>query len=126
MKKKVICIALALLMCMMVTLTSVADGSTEDMPTERASIVASFGLKHISGSTYKMWAKIHNPSAANVTATLSLYDASYSYITSVSTTSSSTTINLSKNVSLSSGIYYVRLSYTVDGSSYSSERAYNI
>lgn len=125
MKRKVLCIALALLMCMMVTLPTFADGEAET-PLDRAGVTASFGLKNISGSTYKMWAIIKNPLTVSISAKLSLYDASYNYITSVSTVSSSLTIPLSKYVTLSSGTYHVRLSYTVNGTTYSSERTYVI
>lgn len=125
MRKKVLCIVLALVMCMMVTMPAFADGFA-DAQAKRVMITATFGLKQISGSSYKMWAKINNPSAVSVSATLILYDASYNYITSVSTTSSSMTINLSKTVSLSSGTYHLRLSYTADGSSYSVEKTYTI
>ncbi len=123
MKRKVLCIALALLMCMMITLPTFAEGE-EDTPSERAFISASFGLKNTSGSTYKMWAKINNPNEVSVHATLALYDVSYNYITSVSTTSSSLLINLGKYVSLSSGTYHLRLNYTVEGSNYSWEKTY--
>lgn len=125
MKRKVLCIALALLMCMMVTLPTFADDSEENMPT-RVEIGASFGLKHISGSTYKMWAKINNPNGATVSVTLVLYDASYNYIAGIGTTSSNTTISISKNVTLSSGTYHLQLSYTVNGSTHSFERTYSI
>ncbi len=125
MRKKVLCIALALLMCMMVTAPTFANSSA-DIPPERAMITASYGLKNISGSTYRMWAKINNPTGATVSVTLTLYDASYNYITSVGTTSSNTLISLSKNVTLSSGTYHLRLSYTVDGASYAFEKQYTI
>ena len=125
MKRKVLCIALALLMCMMVTLPTFADGEAET-PPERAPITATFGLKHISGSTYKMWAKIGNPTGVSVYARLTLYDASYTQIASICTTSTNTTINLSQNVTLSSGTYHLILTYTADGSTHSFERAYTI
>lgn len=125
MKRKVLCIALALLMCMMVTLPTFADGDAET-PPERADITASFGLKHISSSTYRMWARISNPTSATVTAILTLYDASYNPIRSIGTTSSNTLIGLNADVSLSSGTYYLRLSYTVDGATYAAEKTYNL
>lgn len=124
MKRKVLCIALALLMCMTVTLPTFADGSAET--PERAPITATFGLKQISGSTYKMWAKIINPTGVSVYARLTLYNISYSSIASVSTTSSNTNISLSKNLTLSSGTYHLILTYTADGSTYSSEITYSI
>lgn len=89
-------------------------------------ISASFGLKHVSGSTYKMWARISNPTGTTVSATLALYDVSYNYITSVNKTSSNTTISLDKNITLSSGTYYLRLNYTADGANYSFEKTYTI
>ncbi len=125
MRKKVLCIALALLMCMMVTLPTLADGSAET-PLNKAYIAASYGVKSVSGSTYKMWAKLNNPEGVTVVVVLSLYDASYNYITSISKTSSSTIISLSKDVSLSSGTYHLRLSYTAGGATYTSEKTYNI
>jgi hypothetical protein len=125
MKKKVICIILTLLMCLMVTLPAFADSSLETIP-QRAEITAVFGLKHVSGSSYRMWARISNPTGTSVTATLALYDASYNYITSVSKTSSNTTIGLDKNTTLSSGTYHLRLSYTADGANYSFEKTYII
>ena len=125
MKRKVLCITLALLMCMMVTLPTFADDSEKTLP-EKVEISASYGLKHISGSSYKMWAKINNPNAASVSATLVLYDASHNYITSVGTISSSTLISFSKTVTLSTGTYYLRLNYTVNGATYSFEKQYSL
>ncbi len=125
MKRKILCIALALLMCMMVTVLTYADNSAETL-SERAVISATFGLKHISGSTYKMWAKIENPLEVSVYARLTLYNISYTQITSVNTTSTNATINLNQNVTLSSGTYHLILTYTADGSTYSSEKTYTI
>ena len=125
MKRKVLCLALALLMCMMIAAPAFADSSVE-APPERTEITSSFGLKHISGSTYKMWAKINNPDGASVSATLVLYDAAYTHIASVGTVSSNTLINLSKTVTLSSGTYHLRPNYTVNGSTYSFEKTYII
>ena len=125
MKRKVLCIALALLMCMMVTVPTFADSSKET-PIGRALISASFGLKNTSGSTYRMWAKINNPNEVSVSATLVLYDVSYNYITSVGVVSSDPLISLNKYVSLSSGTYHLRLNYTAEGSTHSWEKTYNI
>lgn len=125
MKKIVICIVLALLMCMVVTVPSLADTELATQ-SNRADISATFGLKHISGSTYKMYAIIKNPEQVSVGATLALYDASYNYITSIGTTSTNSTITLNKYVSLSSGTYHVRLNYTADGANHSFERTYVI
>ncbi len=125
MKRKVLCIALSLLMCMMVALPTFADGEAET-PPERAPISATFGLKHVSGSTYRMWAIINNPLEVSVSATLTLYNISYTQIASVSTTSTNITIKLNHNVTLSSGTYHLILTYTADGSTYSSEKTYTI
>jgi hypothetical protein len=125
MKRKVLCIALALLMCMMVSVPTFAEISAET-PPERAPISATFGLKHISESTYKMWAKINNPLGVSVFARLTLYNVSYSPITSVSTTSTYTTISLSQNVTLSSGTYHLILTITADGQTHSYEKTYTI
>ncbi len=73
-----------------------------------------------------MWAKIYNPTGVSVSATLTLYNISYSSIASVSTMSTNTTINLSRNVMLSSGTYHLILTYTADGATYSAEKTYNI
>lgn len=125
MRKKVLCIALALLMCMMVTVSAFADSSEKVLP-DRALITVSFGLKHISGSTYRMWARINNPGAVSVNAILTLYNASYNPITAIGTTSSSTLIGLNKDVTLSSGTYHLQLSYTVDGVNHTVEKTYSI
>lgn len=125
MKRKVLCFALALMMCMMVAAPAFADSSAETLP-ERAGITASFGLKHISGSTYKMWARLNNPMEVTVVATLTLYDASYNIIASVGTTASYSTISLNKNVTLTSGTYHLRLSYTAEGATHTAEKTYNI
>ena len=125
MKRKVLCIALALLMCMMVTLPTFADGEAE-MPPERAPISATFGLKHVSGSTYKMWAKIINPSGVSVDARLTLYNVSYSEISSIGTTSTNSIITLGKNLTLSSGTYHLVLTYTAGGQTRSYEKTYTI
>ena len=125
MKRKVLCIALALLMCMIVALPTFAESDAET-PPERAPITASFGLKHISGSTYRMWAIINNLTGVSVSATLTLYNISYTQIASVSTVSSNTIIRLDQNVNLSSGTYHLVLTYTADGSTYSAEKTYTI
>lgn len=125
MKKKVLCIALALLMCMMVAVPAFADGD-EETPSERVGITVSYGIKHISGSQYKIWAKIINLNEATVYATLALYDASYSLVAAVGTVSADQLISLDKTVSLSSGIYNLRLTTTVNGSTYTWERAYSV
>ncbi len=125
MKKKAICIVLALLMCMMVTVPTFAESDAETL-LDRAPIAATFGLTHISGSTYRMWAKIGNPLGVSVYAKLTLYNISYTQIVSVSTTSTNTTIVLNHNVSLSSGTYHLILTYTADGSTYSFEKTYSI
>ena len=87
MKKKALCIALALVMCMMLVLPAFADNEA-DTPPERAEITSSFGLYHASGSTYKMWAKNVNINEATVNATLALYDASYNLVKAIGTVSS--------------------------------------
>jgi len=125
MRKKVLCIALALLMCMMVTLPAIAESSVET-PLNRADITASFGLKNISGSTYRMWAKINNPEQVSVFARLTLYDSSYMPIASIYKTSSNSLISLYKDLTLSSGTYHLRLSYTASGVTYTFEKTYNI
>ena len=125
MKRKVLCIALALLMCMMVTLPTFADGEAET-PPEREQISGTFGLKHVSGSTYKMWAKLNNPEMVSVSVTLTLYNASYTQIALISTVSSNPVINLSKNVALSSGTYHLRLSFTANGTTHTAEKTYTI
>lgn len=125
MRKKVLCITLVLLMSMMITFPSFADGSVET-PLTRAEITVTFGLKHISGSTYKMWARISNPTQTTVNVILTLYDSTYNPITSIGTTATYSIISLNKNVSLSSGTYHLRLTYTADGATYSAERTYTI
>ena len=47
MKRKVLCVTLALLMCMMVTVPTFAESSAKT-PSEKALVTASFGLKHVS------------------------------------------------------------------------------
>lgn len=125
MRKKVLCITLVLLMSMMITFPSFADGSVET-PLERAGITASFGLKHISGSTYRMWARINNPSGVSVNATLTLYDAAYNPIASVYTISSNLLIGLNKDLTLSSGTYHLQLSFIANSTTYTYERTYTI
>ena len=115
MRKKVFCVALALLMCLMIAVPTFADSKPET--PDRAIVTASYGLKHVSGSTYKMWAKVMNPAGENIIANLILYDASYNYITSVSCSSSNTIFNFNKNVNLSHGTYHLVFSYVADTSS---------
>lgn len=125
MKRKVLCIALALLMCMMVTVPTFADNSV-DTATEKAGISITFGLKNMSGTTYRMWAKINNPTQVSVYARLTLYDASYNQVTSIYKISSNPLISLSKDVVLSSGTYHLRFTYTADGATYTYEKTYTI
>lgn len=125
MRKKVLCVVLALLMCVMVTVPAIAESDVE-MPLNRADITASFGLKHISGSTYRMWAKINNPEQVSVFVRLTLYDSSYAPVASIYKTSSSSLISLYKDLTLFSGTYHLRLSYTASGMTYTFEKTYNI
>ena len=123
MRKKALCIALALLMSIMVTISAYADNTVE-LQSEKALITSTFNLTHVSGSTYRMSAKIKNPTGATVSVTLTLYNASYVSIASIATTSSNTSINLSKSLTLSSGTCHLQLNYTVNGSSYTLEKTY--
>lgn len=125
MRRKVLCITLALLMCMMVTMPTFAEDEAETLP-ERASIAVTFGLTHVSGSTYNMWAKIINPQSASVTAALFLFNSSYIPVASVGTTSTNVFINFGKNVTLSSGTYHLRITYMADGQTYSIQKTYMI
>ena len=125
MKRKVLCIALALLMCMMVTVPAFADAEKET-PPERGAVDISFSLKHNSGLSYKMRATITNLAEENIIVSLILYDASYNYITSCSTTSSSTIFTIWKNVTLLPGTYHLVLYYEADTSSGSYERTYHL
>ncbi len=125
MKRKVLCIALALLMCMMVTVPAFADEDAKT-PPERGVVTVTYSLDHNSGSSYKMWATIRNLAGENIIANLILYDASYNYITSVSRTSSSTVFTISKNVTLSSGTYHLLLYYVGDTVTDSSQITYHI
>ncbi|MBQ1820037.1 MAG: hypothetical protein II117_00400 [Clostridia bacterium] len=125
MKKRILSIALALLMCMTVTLPTFADSEAES-PSDRAGITVTYGLTNVSGSSYRMWAKIINLSETAVYAKLTLYDASYNQITFTFTISSNPLINLNKNITLSSGTYHVRLMYIADGASHTYEKTYSI
>ena len=125
MRRKALCITLALLMCMMVTMPTFAEDEAETLP-ERASIAVTFGLTHVSGSTYNMWAKIINPQSASVTAALFLFNSSYIPVASVGTTSTNVFINFGKNVTLSSGTYHLRITYMADGQTYSIQKTYMI
>lgn len=125
MKRKVLCIALALLMCMMVSVPAFADAEKE-VPPDRSAITISYSLKHVSGSTYKMRAKFINPENENIIANLILYDASHNYITSVSGSSSEIVFIFSKQVNLSSGTYYLELVYIADTSESTLEKVYHI
>ncbi len=125
MRKKVLCFVLALLMCVMVTVPAIAESDVE-MPLNRADITASFGLKHVSGSKYRMWAKINNPEQVSVFVRLTLYDSSYAPLASIYKTSSNSLISLYKDLSLVSGTYHLRLSITADGATHTVEKTYNI
>ena len=109
MKRKVLCITLALLMCMMVTVPTFADGEA-DTPPERTCFAVSFGLNHVSGSTYEIWAQVLNPAGETIDADLALLTAGFTNIITVGTTCSNQVFYLSRNVNLpSSGTYYLRL-----------------
>lgn len=123
MKKKTICIILALLMSLMITLPASADGFA-DMQPQRTGITASFGLKHISGSKYRMWARINNLEESSVFVRLTIYNSSNIAISSICKTSSNLLISLNKDITLYSGTYHLKLSYTVDGVTYTAERTY--
>ncbi len=127
MKKKWLCLVLALLMCMAVTVPSFAAADADaDTQPDRAAISVSFGLDHVSGSTYKMWARVLNPAAEQVTVNLVLYDASYNVVDSIYAISSKVIFTISKNKTLSSGTYHLRV--TVIGNTVSStyEKNYSI
>lgn len=109
MKKKVLCVILALLMCMMATLPAFADGEAE-RESDRNSVLYSFGLSHVSGSTYNMHARVVNYEGALMTVGLGVYDANDNLVSAVGAASTDELITLSKNVSLSSGTYYLRIS----------------
>lgn len=110
---------------MMVTLPTFAD-DFERSPFNRAGLGVSFGLKNTSGSSYKMWAKILNPAAENVSVSLKLYDSSYHPLASITTTSSDSIIYISKVLTLSSGSFHLRISYSGATVSQTLEKTYSI
>ncbi len=112
MKRKCLCLILALLMCLSLTVPTFADAEKPE-PQERANVYCTFRLTHVSGSTYRMRATVNNPDRALLTVLLVLYDSGNNPIESVTAVSSDLTISLSKNVSLSSGTY--RLCITILG-----------
>lgn len=125
MKKRFLSILLALLICMLVIVPTFADGETET-PPDRAGITVSFGLKHLSGSTYRMWAKIINLNEEPVTAALKLMNGSYIKLVSIGMTSSEAIFYFYKDVSLLPGTYHLRLSYAGNTVSQSVEKTYYI
>lgn len=125
MKRKVLCLALALLMCMMVTLPTFADNEA-DTPPERAAITFSFGLTHTSGSMYRMWAHITNLNGEQVTVVLKLMNGSHIKLVSIGTVSSETSFYISQEVSLLPGTYYLRISLSGNTVSRSAEKTYYI
>ena len=52
MKRNCLCVFLALLLCLSLTVPTFAESDPE--PPDRVTVPYSFGLKHVSGSTYKM------------------------------------------------------------------------
>jgi hypothetical protein len=126
MKRKVLCIVLALLMCTAAALPTFADAERET-PPDRAGITASFGMTNVSGSTYKIWARLVNPTEVMVYAAVGLYDASGNAIAGTSTWSSNILISLNTTATLTSGTYYVRIGYIpIGGTAHAFERVYNI
>ena len=123
MKRKVLSIALALLMCLTIALPTFADNSAET-PPERYVIQSSYDLFYLYGIQYKMSADIINILGDSITVTLALYDVSYNYITSVSKTTTDQSIKLFKDAYLQSGTYHLRLTYRVDGTWHSFEKTY--
>lgn len=111
-------------MCLMVAVPAFVDNSAET--AERSVVIFSYSLDYLYGIQYQMRAHLSNPYEDSIIATLALYDISYNYITSVSTTSSNVSITLSKFVYLASGTYHLRLTYKVDGITHSYEKAYNL
>ncbi len=73
-----------------------------------------------------MRAKVFNLANEEVTVGLILYDVSYHVIDSCYTVSTNSIINLSKNVTLSSGVYHLRISVKGDTVQQTVQKNYTI
>ena len=108
MKRNCLCVFLALLLCLSLTVPTFAESDPE--PPDRVTVPYSFGLKHVSGSTYKMKANVTNTNEQPLTILLALYDSGNNPVDSILTLSSDPLISLSKTVSLSPGTYVLQIS----------------
>lgn len=112
MKKKVLCVVLALLMCTMVSLPTFADGEADTPEQNRTALVVYAGLTHVSGSMYDMWAEVFNPAEESVHINLQLFNGSYIRLISIGTTSTEILFGITREVSLLPGTYHLRVTYS--------------
>ena len=103
-------ISLLLVTMMMLSCCSFAFAESQKMET-RAGFRTDAGLAHVSGSTYSLWGQIIGSAGDSLSITVEVYKSG-SYITGLSGSGTGPTVYKSKNVSLASGTYTLKITGT--------------
>ncbi len=107
MKKKLLCVSLVLMMCLMAAMPTFADN--QNTGEIKSALQVSGDLYHVTGSQYTAWARVLNPALEHVSLTMGLYDANNNLITMSGKTSSDAIVKVSSTVTLTSGTYVMKI-----------------
>ena len=108
MKRKLLCVSLVLMMCLMAAIPAYADLPTP--PDEvKGGLQISWDLYQLSGSQYKAFARVFNGGNEPVYLDFTLYDSNNNQITYAMAYSYDTIIKISRTVNLTPGTYTMEI-----------------
>ncbi len=107
MKKKLLCVSLVLMMCLMAAMPTFAED--QNTGAIKSALQVSGDLYHVTGSQYTAWARVINPALEHVSITLGLYDSNNGLVALVGKTSSDAMIKVSASVTLTPGTYTMKV-----------------
>lgn len=123
MKKRIITLVVATILCLLISVPAFAA------IIPRGSVGLSSGLTHVSGSTYNAWASVQAFQDENISVRFTLYKVNgktMTYITSGSSSTDGTYAIAQKRASLSSGTYKLYASCSDGTQTNSSTKTYVI
>lgn len=108
MKRKLLCVSLVLMMCLMAAIPAYADLPTP--PDEvKGGLQISGDLYQLSGSQYKAVARVGNPANEPVYLDFKLYDSNNNLIAYAAAFSYDTIIKISRTVDITPGTYTMEI-----------------
>ena len=114
MNRKILCITLALILCLLAVTPTFADAKPNEEMRSTIRFTAGHSQRN-DGSTY-FYGMIQRSSSASMTITVNLKNSSGTIVSSASNVKTGTTILAGNSAFLSSGTYTIEITGTINGS----------